>query len=120
MFMCWQFVHAHLVQLIGVVTLGDPVMVVLEYCEYGSLDGYLKKNEVHNEIKVKTFLCTCFHTTLTVDTADPPCRRLRRGPDVPDRTWFPASRCVSAGRSVLCWQFGTLSFCFTGLRAMCS
>jgi serine/threonine protein kinase len=47
-----QFVHAHLVRLIGVVTLGDPVMVVLEYCEYGSLDGYLKKNEVPDEIKV--------------------------------------------------------------------
>jgi hypothetical protein len=45
-------VHEHLVQLIGVVTLGDPVMVVLEYCEYGALDGYLKKNDVSDEIKV--------------------------------------------------------------------
>jgi hypothetical protein len=45
-------VHDHLVRLIGVVTLGDPIMVVLEYCEYGSLDGYLKKNDIGDEIKV--------------------------------------------------------------------
>jgi hypothetical protein len=40
------------VRLIGVVTLGDPIMVVLEYCEFGSLDGYLKSNDVSDEIKV--------------------------------------------------------------------
>jgi serine/threonine protein kinase len=47
-----QFVHVHLVRLIGVVTLGDPLMVVLEYCEYGSLDSYLKQNDLSDEIKV--------------------------------------------------------------------
>jgi hypothetical protein len=58
---CLQFVHAHLVRLIGVVTLGDPIMVVLEYCEFGSLDGYLKKNDVPDEIKVRLVggVCAC-------------------------------------------------------------
>jgi serine/threonine protein kinase len=58
---CFQFVHAHLVRLIGVVTLGDPIMVVLEYCEFGSLDGYLKKNDVPDEIKVMLAggVCVC-------------------------------------------------------------
>jgi hypothetical protein len=46
--------HEHLVRLIGVVTLGDPIMVVLEYCEFGSLDGYLKKNDIGDDIKVRT------------------------------------------------------------------
>jgi serine/threonine protein kinase len=46
-------VHEHLVRLIGVVTLGDPIMAVLEYCEHGSLDSYLKKTEVSDDIKVR-------------------------------------------------------------------
>ena len=36
-----QFDHAHVVRLIGVVTIGDPLLVVLEYCEYGSLKSFL-------------------------------------------------------------------------------
>jgi serine/threonine protein kinase len=55
--MCLQFVHEHLVRLIGVVTLGDPLMVVLEYCEYGSLDSYLKKNDISEEAKVRFGPC---------------------------------------------------------------
>jgi serine/threonine protein kinase len=72
---CLQFVHAHLVRLIGVVTLGDPNMVVLEYCEFGSLDSYLKKNEVPDEIKARLMGCRCVHfaAVLTAGTADPPC-----------------------------------------------
>jgi serine/threonine protein kinase len=38
-----QFSHPHVVQLIGVMTAGDPIMVVLEYCEFGSLSSYLQK-----------------------------------------------------------------------------
>ena len=41
-----QFEHAHVVRLVGVVTLGDPLLVVLEYCEYGALKSYLEKTEV--------------------------------------------------------------------------
>ena len=32
-----QFSHPNVVSLIGVVTTGDPVMVVLQFCEHGSL-----------------------------------------------------------------------------------
>ncbi len=41
-----QFRHANIVQLLGVVSVGKPVLVVLEYMEYGSLKGYLEKNDV--------------------------------------------------------------------------
>ena len=47
-----QFSHKHLVALIGVVTIGDPMMVLLEYCEHGSLDSYLKKNDLAENIKI--------------------------------------------------------------------
>ena len=33
--------HANVVKLIGVVTVGDPVLIVLELCEHGSLSSYL-------------------------------------------------------------------------------
>jgi hypothetical protein len=40
--------------VVSVVTLGDPIMVVLEYCKFGSLDGYLKKkNDIGDDIKVR-------------------------------------------------------------------
>jgi serine/threonine protein kinase len=52
---CCQFVHEHLVRLIGVVTLGDPLMVVLEYCEHGALGSYLKTTDVSEETKVRFF-----------------------------------------------------------------
>jgi serine/threonine protein kinase len=37
------------VRLIGVVTVGAPVMMVLEYCEHGALNSYLKKTAGTNE-----------------------------------------------------------------------
>ena len=40
-----QFNHVNIVCLVGVVTVGDPLMVVLEYCEKGALNSYLEKNE---------------------------------------------------------------------------
>jgi hypothetical protein len=71
----FQFNHKHVVRLIGVVTLGDPIMVcasilccgvlnliltlthamaqvLLEYCEFGSLDKYLKANALDGNVKV--------------------------------------------------------------------
>ena len=41
-----QFDNAYVVRLIGVVTLGDPLLVVLEYCEHGSLNKYLESNDL--------------------------------------------------------------------------
>jgi serine/threonine protein kinase len=34
------------VSLIGVVTAGDPLLVVIEYCEHGALNSFLEKNEI--------------------------------------------------------------------------
>ena len=36
-----QFDNDNVVRLIGVVTVGDPMLVVLEYCELGSLESFL-------------------------------------------------------------------------------
>ena len=38
-----QFDHENVVRLIGVVTSGDPLLVVLEYCEGGSLERFLNE-----------------------------------------------------------------------------
>ena len=35
--------HVNLVSIIGMVTIGDPLILVLQYCEHGSMLGYLKK-----------------------------------------------------------------------------
>ncbi|KAM6906321.1 ephrin type-A receptor 7 isoform 4-T4 [Lycodopsis pacificus] len=40
-----QFDHPNVVHLEGVVTRGKPVMIVLEYMENGSLDGFLRKHD---------------------------------------------------------------------------
>jgi serine/threonine protein kinase len=49
--------HANLVSIIGVITSGDPLVLVLQYCENGSVLSYLKKefadgNEVGLPIKM--------------------------------------------------------------------
>ena len=41
-----QFNHRHVVSLIGVVTVGEPLLVLLEYCEHGSLHKYLEHTEL--------------------------------------------------------------------------
>ena len=41
-----QFVNPHVVELVGVVTVGNPIYVIVEYMEHGSLKGYLEKNDV--------------------------------------------------------------------------
>lgn len=35
--------HVNLVSIIGMVTAGNPLVLVLQYCEHGSVLGYLKK-----------------------------------------------------------------------------
>jgi hypothetical protein len=42
-----QFKHPNIVALIGVVTVGDPMMIVLEYMEHGSMQTYLKKFDIN-------------------------------------------------------------------------
>ena len=39
-----QLSHPHVVELIGVITIGRPVCLVLEYMEHGSLELYLRAN----------------------------------------------------------------------------
>jgi hypothetical protein len=39
-----QFQHPNVVSLIGVVTVGDPAMLVLQFCEHGSLLSFLRKH----------------------------------------------------------------------------
>ena len=36
--------HPNLVSLIGVVTSGAPLLLILTFCEHGSLLSYLKRN----------------------------------------------------------------------------
>ena len=38
--------HPHVVKLIGIVTLADPIGLVLEYCEYGLLEQYILRNDL--------------------------------------------------------------------------
>jgi serine/threonine protein kinase len=44
-----QFQHDNVIRLVGVVTSGAPILVVLEFCEHGSLLSYLKKYAEHVE-----------------------------------------------------------------------
>lgn len=38
-----QMDHPNVLSLIGVVTRGEPVCLLLQYCEFGALDSYLQK-----------------------------------------------------------------------------
>uniref|UniRef100_A0A8C1I3M0 receptor protein-tyrosine kinase n=1 Tax=Cyprinus carpio carpio TaxID=630221 RepID=A0A8C1I3M0_CYPCA len=40
-----QFDHPNIIRLEGVVTISKPVMIVTEYMENGSLDGFLRKHD---------------------------------------------------------------------------
>ncbi len=46
-----QFTHPRVVQLVGVITVGDPLMVVVEYCEHGSLGSYMTKTALDQVAK---------------------------------------------------------------------
>eukprot|EP00051_Salpingoeca_urceolata_P024587 m.433669 g.433669 ORF g.433669 m.433669 type:complete len:2065 (-) comp20251_c1_seq2:318-6512(-) len=47
-----QFQHPNVVSLLGVVTVGDPTMVVLEFMEFGALNEYLRKKIVPEPQKI--------------------------------------------------------------------
>ena len=51
-----QFNHENIVSLIGVVTVGQPELVVLEFCGGGALDEYLTSNvsELREQLKFAT------------------------------------------------------------------
>ena len=53
-----QFHHPNVVNLIGVVTIGEPLLVVIELCELGSLEAFLAANEVPYSQK-KQFALDC-------------------------------------------------------------
>lgn len=40
-----QLDHKNIVKLVGVVTVGKPIYVVIEFCEHGSLKAYLEGND---------------------------------------------------------------------------
>ena len=48
-----QFRHPNVLALVGVVTLGRPVMSLLEYCEMGQLDTFLQSNTVTQSGKLE-------------------------------------------------------------------
>ena len=48
-----QFDHANVVKLVGVVTVGAPLLVVMEFCSIGSLDAYLRVIDTTDKKKVQ-------------------------------------------------------------------
>ncbi|EGD79629.1 TK/RTKC protein kinase [Salpingoeca rosetta] len=53
-----QFAHPNVVAMVGVVTVGDPLLVILEYMEHGSLKSYLENKDVPSELKIQ-FIADC-------------------------------------------------------------
>lgn len=56
--------HANLVSLVGVVTRGDPLVVIISYCEHGSLLSLLTKR-----VKERSPLCIDAKLTVGLETA---------------------------------------------------
>jgi len=54
-----QFAHPNVTQLIGVCTVGKQLLVVLEYCENGSLKYYLEKHPEIDEATRLLFALDC-------------------------------------------------------------
>lgn len=42
----------YIVKLHGVVTLGEPFMMVMEYCEHGSVHAFLQKQDIEQQQKL--------------------------------------------------------------------
>jgi serine/threonine protein kinase len=47
-----QFVHPNIVRLIGVVTIGTPLMIVLEICGHGELKKMVSRYELDADLKI--------------------------------------------------------------------
>ena len=59
-----HFEHYNVVELLGVVTAGDPKYIVMEFCDHGSLDVYL-----HDLSGKMADVAESFQTTLVVGIA---------------------------------------------------
>lgn len=56
-----QVDHPNLVSIVGVITRGDPLVLVVSFCEHGSLLSYLKKRRAEDDsisVSAKLRLCT--------------------------------------------------------------
>ena len=52
--------HTNVVKLIGVVTISEPVFIVLEHCEFGALSGYLaSRDELLPALQLTRFCQDC-------------------------------------------------------------
>ena len=57
--------HEHVVSLIGVITTGDPYVIIIGFCEYGSLASVLAKKAANgNPVEVEAKLRMCRETAL--------------------------------------------------------
>jgi serine/threonine protein kinase len=55
-----QLSSSRIVGLVGVVTVGAPLMVILEYCEHGALNEYLVSHDTELQLTDKLALaCDC-------------------------------------------------------------
>ena len=45
-----QFTHPNVVHLVGVVTIGEPMLIVMEFMEFGSLQDYLQSPAVNGKL----------------------------------------------------------------------
>ncbi len=51
-----QLRHPNVVSLVGVCTAGDPKMLVMQYCEHGSLHSFLHEHVGFNELQITSKL----------------------------------------------------------------
>ena len=57
-----HFNHENVVAIVGVVTAGSPLLMVLEYCDQGALDGFLKASGAISQsisVNFARFLLLC-------------------------------------------------------------
>lgn len=89
-----QFDHEHVVMCIGVVTSGQPEMLVIQLCDKGALNDILKKaaaaNEIiANDVSPASFACFCvrvrmlYFFVLALNTCITRCKGLGLAVHVP-------------------------------------
>jgi serine/threonine protein kinase len=49
-----QFQHPNVIALVGVCTAGSPAMLVMQYCEHGSLRSFLRSHTSFNELRLSS------------------------------------------------------------------
>ncbi|MFY7895470.1 MAG: protein kinase, partial [Phycisphaerales bacterium] len=49
-----QFQHPNVIALVGVCTAGAPAMLVMQYCEHGSLRAFLRSHIDFNELRLRS------------------------------------------------------------------